>query len=168
MTDQRPTPYVTPEVREGRLVRVCPACQGEIAEVTNAEGMVSNHFAEHYEAEHPVVVEPERVQRFVVIPGAWPKVNPRTAPKLGKLAVDSVRKAYPTLDEKPVEWELSDRFEDLPQGALAVSAADLCVGMLDKDAGGVSFLQREGDELVPAPPRSTSGGSPSTTSAETS
>src|SRR5216117_4100676 len=66
MSKEHPAPpYVAVELLKGRLVRVCPECKQQIGERTDDEGIVSNYFAGHCDAEH-AEQEPERPRGYVL------------------------------------------------------------------------------------------------------
>jgi hypothetical protein len=154
MTTEHPTPYVPVEVVGGHLVRVCPECKQEIGERTDDEGIVSNNFAEHYEAEHHEQ-EPER-QRYYVL-GLQPRDDEEPGPgaealqNLSHEALGMVRKQIPE-----AEWELVDRVEDLPEGAPALVAGEVIRGGWhsegdDPQLRKIRWYRREGDRFVFTP-----------------
>ncbi len=118
---EKPVLIVQPEVRRGRLVRVCPACQQEITEHTDADGMVSNHFGEHYAAEHSVGPKPEKRYIYVVA-GEWK--TPHMSVVFNQLAIDTARETD-TVQGEPVEWMPVDRLDDLPDDGEFVQAYEI-------------------------------------------
>jgi len=146
---EMPPPHAVPQIVKGRLVRVCPECGVEVIEHTDADGMVSNDFREHYEAEHPVVVEPEHLQRFVLV-SEYERFGPEASRELADIALDTMRKAWPSLDSKPIDWTLADRLDDLPEGVPVAIAAEVNVWALGGDDRGPRprLYQRQGNELV--------------------
>jgi hypothetical protein len=143
MTNQKqpPIPYVPAEIIGGHLVRVCPECKQEIGERTDDEGRVSNHFAEHYEAEH-AEHEPERARCYVL---GW---NKGVGRNLNHQVLRLVRERL-----TDVNWELVLDWEDVPEGAHVLLADQALWGMWGrKDAPPeeqeIRWFYREGDKLV--------------------
>lgn len=146
-------PFVRPELRDGRLVRVCPDCGEEIVEHTDENGMVSNRIAEHYQADHPAAPEPEKQRCYVlaVQPKAGGGLPSDARDGVSDVVLRQVREQLPDL-----EWQLVDRFEDLPEEAPVIQAADALRGMWSSDSDPpqvkqVRWCQRRGDELVYTP-----------------
>jgi hypothetical protein len=83
---------------------VCPECKRQIGERTNDEGIVSNNFAEHYEAGHREQ-EPERQRGYVLAlqPRAdgEPGPGPEALRNLSCMVLDLVKRQIPELD-----WQL--------------------------------------------------------------
>jgi hypothetical protein len=145
---RRPLLYVPAEVIGGRLVRICPECKQEIGERTDDEGLVSNHFAEHYEAEHPVVVEPERPRYYLLNSFKEGEVGRRLAADVLRIMRDRTKDA----DGKArIDWVLVNELEDLPEGESTLLASEIMRRLWDGENGdeGIPGLwHREGDKLV--------------------
>lgn len=154
MSKENPTPYVPVEVVRGRLVRVCPVCKQQIGERTDDEGMVSNNFAEHYEAEHGEQ-EPERQRCYVL--GLQPRDDGEPGPgrealrNMSYQVLEIVRRQIPE-----AEWDLVHRLEDLPEGAPALQAGEVLRGSWHRDGDDpqlrkIRWYRREGDRFVFTP-----------------
>jgi hypothetical protein len=149
MSNRDPTPYVAAEVRAGRLVRVCPACNEHIVEHTDHEGLVSNRFAEHYRAEHPVEPEPKKQRMYVLAPES----GPGDRHTIGRIACEHAQKS---LSGDGVECQLVDRFEDLPESTPTVLAAHVILSSWAREGDPPHFreirwYERDGDKLVFTP-----------------
>jgi hypothetical protein len=135
-------------------VRVCPVCEEHIVEHTDEEGMVTNSFAEHYEAEH--AAEPESAKLRLHVLGAQPAKGGsgiRDTAGINRSALDHVRKQP---FERDVEWQLVDRLEDLPEGAPVVQASHVLLAGFASDSDAphireIRWFKREGDHLVFTP-----------------
>jgi hypothetical protein len=151
-----PTPYVAPEILAGRLVRRCPECREEIVEVTDHKGIVSDNFAAHWEEEHREQ-PPERTRCYLL--GLTPRSDgapgpgPEALRNVSRQILSWVRNQMPDLD-----WELVERFEDLPEDAAALLASDVLRGSWgmegdDPQVSKVRCYRRKGDSLAFAPTR---------------
>lgn len=117
---ETPPPVVSPEIRGGRLVRVCPSCKEEIVERTDDDGIVSNHFLEHYVAEHPIA--PDAEMRVVyIVPSEWK--NAALSENFNRMAREMVQKIKTGNDGEPIRWVPVDSIEDLPNGVEFTEAA---------------------------------------------
>lgn len=154
MSNAHPTPYVPVELLGGRLVRVCPECKEQIGERTDGEGIVSNNFAEHYDAEH-AEREPERQRGYVL--ALQPRDNGEPGPRsdalrnMSHMVVDIVKKQIPDLD-----WQLVHSLEDLPEGAPALMAGQVIRGSWQMDGDDpqvrqVRWYRRDEEHLVFTP-----------------
>lgn len=149
-----PAPYVAAEIIGGRLLRVCPECLEQIVEVTDDEGIVSDNFATHWEAEHRQ--QPPERQRCYVL-GMQPRTDGEPGPRSGALRDVSrqilswVRKQMPDVD-----WELVERLEDLPEGAPALIASEVLRGNWGMDGDDpqvrkVRWYRRQGSAIAFTP-----------------
>jgi hypothetical protein len=156
MSKELPTPCVPVELIGGRLVRVCPDCKQQIGERTDDEGIVSNNFAEHYEAEH-AEQEPERQRGYVL--GLQPRDDGEPGPgpealrSASYVILDIVKKLLPELD-----WQLVHRLGDLPERAPTVMAGQVIRGIWQTDGDDpqlpqVRWYRREENRLVFTPTR---------------
>lgn len=148
------TPYVAPEMLGGRLVRVCPECRGDIVEVTDAAGMVSDNFTTHWEAEHQE--QPPERQRCYVI-AFQPRTDgdsglpPEAARNMSRHILGMVKERMPEVD-----WELVERVDDLPDDAPALIAYEVLRGSWQSEGDDpqmrkVRWYRREDDHLVFTP-----------------
>lgn len=148
------TPYVAAEIVGGRLVRVCPQCREQIVEVTDEAGMVSDNFAEHWEAEHRE--QPPARQRCYLL-GMQPRADGEPGPgpealrDVSRQMLDWVRKQMPEVD-----WELVERVEDLPEGAPTLIASEVLRGSWgmegdDPQVRKVRWYRRKGDGIAFTP-----------------
>lgn len=148
-------PFVRPEVRDGRLVRVCPECGEEIVELTDEDGMVSNRMAEHHEAEHSAAPEPEKQRSYLL---AVQRKADGGLPSDARRGVSEVVLRHVGEQFAELEWELVDCFEELPEEAPVLQAADALRGMWRSDddppqVRQVRWYERRGDDLVFTPTR---------------
>lgn len=148
------TPYVPVELMGGRLVRICPECRQQIGEHTDAEGIASNNFAEHYDAEH-AQQEPERQRGYLLALQPRDDCDPGSSPEalrnLSYVILDIVKRQISELD-----WQLVDRLEDLPKGAPALMAAQVIRGGWQIDGDDpqlrqVRWYRRAEDRLIFTP-----------------
>jgi hypothetical protein len=140
---KHPTPYVPVDVLGGRLVRVCPECHQQIGERTDDEGVVSNHFAEHYETEHRQQ-EPERVRGYLLAASEFHQ-------RISHIALKQVKKQLPEMD-----WQVVARAEDLPEGAPVLLAEQVLTGSWARETQDplecqIRWYRREGDRIVFVP-----------------
>jgi hypothetical protein len=156
MSTEHPTPYVPVEVLGGRLVRSCPECKQQIGERTDDDGIVSNNFAEHYEAEHREQ-EPERQRRYVLAlqprDDGEPEPGPEALRNMSYSVLDIVKKQVPE-----VEWQLVHHLGDLPEGAPTLVAGQVLrgswqIGGDDPQLRQVRWYRREENQLVFTPTR---------------
>ena len=154
---ESPIPYVAAEVLDGRLVRLCPECKTTIRERTDADGMVSNNFAEHWEAEHREQ-PPERERLYLISlqprDDGEPGLGPEAARNMSQHILEIVRRQMPTAD-----WEFVPRIEDLPEGAPALIAWQALRGSWQSEGDDpqlrqVRWHRRDGDRLVFTPTES--------------
>jgi hypothetical protein len=147
-------PYVAAQVLGGRLVRVCPECNDEIVEVTDAAGMVSDNFAAHWEVKHRErPPEQERCYVLALAPrtDGQPGPGPEALRDLSRQILNMVKEQMAAVD-----WELVERVEDLPEGAPALIASDVLRGSWgmegdDPQLRNVRWYRRENDSLVFTP-----------------
>jgi len=132
-------PYVPAEIIGGHLVRVCPECQQQIGERTDDQGLVSDHFTAHYEAEHR---EQEPARQRVYILG-----HPRF-PQLDYQALKHARKVIG--DEADMTVVRAAEFMEIPEGEPVLHAGEIIVaGFADDSADrDIRWYIREGDDIV--------------------
>ena len=134
MSKEYGVPYVPVEIIGGRLVRTCPACDRQVGERTDEAGVVSNDFANHYEAEHGEK-EPERQRAYLL--GLQPREDRERGPgrealrNVSRLILETVERQIPELD-----WQLVHGLEGVPPGAPVLQAGQVLRGS----------WQREGDD----------------------
>ena len=154
MGEKHLTPYVPVEVIGGHLVRVCPECQQGIGERTYDDGVVSDNFAEHYEAEHREH-EPQRQRAYLL--GLQPRDDGKPGPRpevlrdVSSLILEIVERQVPDL-----HWQLVQRLEDLPDGAPVLLAGEVLRGSWQREGDDpqlrvVRWYRREEDNLVFTP-----------------
>jgi hypothetical protein len=131
-----------------------PGVQEQIGERTDAEGVVSNNFAEHYGAQH-TEQEPERQRGYVLALQPRDDGEPRPGPdalrNVSNMVVDIVKRQIPDLD-----WQLIHRLEDLPEGAPALMAGQVIRGSWQMDGDDsqvrqVRWYRRDAEHLVFTP-----------------
>ena len=151
LSKPHPTPYVSAEVIGGRLVRVCPVCKQQISERTNEEGLVSNDFADHDEAEHREH-EPERQRCYVLALQPRDDGDPRPGPQalrnVSHLVLDLVKEQMPDVD-----WHLVHDLHGIPERAPVLDAGQVLRGAWQREGDDpqlrqVRWHRREGDHLV--------------------
>jgi hypothetical protein len=142
---ETPPPVVPPEIRGGRLVRVCPRCKEEIVERTDDDGIVSNNFLEHYVAEHPVAPDAE-MRLIYLVPSEWK--NARLTDSFNQMAREFVQKIKSDADGEPIRWVPVDRVDDLPNGVQFTYAGDVMQRFFRKkdedDEGGLPIATMRG------------------------
>jgi hypothetical protein len=154
LSKPHPTPHVSAEVIGGRLVRVCPVCKQQISERTNEEGLVSNDFADHYEAEHREH-EPERQRCYVLAlqprDDGDPRPRPQALRNVSHLVLDLVKEQMPDVD-----WHLVHDLHGIPERAPVLDAGQVLRGAWQREGDDpqlqqVRWYRREGDHLVFTP-----------------
>jgi hypothetical protein len=143
---------VSPEVIGGRLIRVCPECQEHVVERTDDDGMISNNFADHYEAAHPPEQEPERQRCYIL------ELKPRDDGKPGigaQAARDVSRQALRWVEKQiaEVDWALAPEVADLPEGAPTILAGQVLAAGFSNDPTEkqIRWYKRDRDALVFTP-----------------
>ena len=153
-TKATPKPYVSAEVVGGRLVRICPECKQTVAERTDDEGIVSDNFAEHWEAEHREE-PPERERCYLLGFQAGTSDRPGPGPEarrdLGHHILEIVKRQMPEVD-----WELVPDIEELPEGAPTLIAWEVLRGSWRREGDDpqlqkVRWHRRQGEHLVFTP-----------------
>jgi hypothetical protein len=154
MSTKHSTPYVPVEVMAGRLVRICPECRQRIGERTDDVGVVSNNFAEHYEAEHRDQ-EPEHQRAYLLglkpCDDGTPGPSPEALRNTSHVILEMVKRQMPELD-----WQLVRRIEDLPEGAPVLEAGQVLRGSWQRGGDDpqlrmVRWYRRDDDHLVFTP-----------------
>jgi len=141
-------PYVMAEVIGAHLVRVCPECKEQIAERTDGDGLVSNHFVEHYEAKHRELEVPKRC---VYVLGH------EKFPQLDYEALEHARRQFG--DEINFTLVRGGEFMEIPEGEFVLFVRDIIRSGFSDDPADrdIRWYVRDGDRLVFRPSERQAG-----------
>jgi hypothetical protein len=142
MSEEKYPPDAVLTVHDGKLVRVCPECRERVGEQTAADGTVSDHYGDHYREAHPPEPDPELAY---ALSGKATGHRFADLTDLDYSGLRSIQRQFP----EP-RWQMVDRIEDVPEGALALSVREAMAAMLGGEPWQkeVRWYRRTGDKLT--------------------